>query len=160
PVTIRLLDPPLHEFLPHTDEELELLATTLNLSVLDLNKIRSSLIELNPMLGHRGCRLGITYPELTEMQTRAIIEAAIEVKREGHEVHPEIMVPLVGIEGELVHQKALIDKTAKIVFEEQKMTLKYSVGTMIELPRSCLLADKIAKHAEFFSFGTNDLTQT
>jgi pyruvate,orthophosphate dikinase len=157
PVTIRLLDPPLHEFIPHSDDELESLADVLKVSMLDLAKIRATLIEQNPMLGHRGC---ISYPELTEMQTRAILEAAIEVKREGIEVHPEIMVPLVGIEGELVHQKGLIDKTAKLVFEEQKMQIPYSVGTMIELPRAALLADQIAKHAEFFSFGTNDLTQT
>jgi pyruvate,orthophosphate dikinase len=160
PVTIRLLDPPLHEFMPHSDEEQNALASQMGLSLLDLAKVSAALIEHNPMLGHRGCRLGVTYPELTEMQTRAILEAAIVVKKQGIDVHPEIMVPLVGIEGELVHQKALIDKTAKLVFEEQKCSLHYSVGTMIELPRSALLADTIAKHAAFFSFGTNDLTQT
>lgn len=160
PVTIRLLDPPLHEFMPHNDDELETLATSLNVSMLDLAKIRATLVEQNPMLGHRGCRLGITYPELTIMQTKAILEAAIQVKREGLEVHPEIMVPLVGIEGELVNQKALIEKGAEEVFNEQKMRVPYTIGTMIELPRSALLADKIAKYAEFFSFGTNDLTQT
>ena len=160
PVTIRLLDPPLHEFMPHTDEELEILAAEMGVDMIDLVKIRAQLQEQNPMLGHRGCRLGITYPEITEMQTRAILEAAIVVMREGILVHPEIMVPLVGIEGELVHQKALIDKTAEMVFEEHKMRVHYTVGTMIELPRAALMADSIAKHAQFFSFGTNDLTQT
>ncbi len=160
PVTIRLLDPPLHEFMPHSDDELELLATTLNLTLEDLVKIRATLQEQNPMLGHRGCRLGISFPELSEMQTRAILEAAIEVMKEGIEVQPEIMVPLVGIEGELVHQKGLIDKAAQEVFAEYNCKVPYRVGTMIELPRACLVADKIAKQAEFFSFGTNDLTQT
>ncbi len=159
-VTIRLLDPPLHEFMPHSDEELEMLANTLNISHVELSKIRASLHEQNPMLGHRGCRLGISFPEISEMQTRAILEAAIEVKREGKEVFAEIMVPLVGIEAELIHQKAHIDKTAEAVFKEQNCRIHYSVGTMIELPRACLLADLIAKEAEFFSFGTNDLTQT
>lgn len=160
PVTIRLLDPPLHEFMPHSDDELEMLANTLNISIDELAKIRANLQEQNPMLGHRGCRLGISIPEISEMQTRAILEAAIEVMREGKQVHPEIMVPLVGIEGELIHQKAVIDKTAEAVFKEQNVQVPYTVGTMIELPRSALLADTIAKHAEFFSFGTNDLTQT
>jgi len=160
PVTIRLLDPPLHEFMPHSDDELETLANTMGVSSIELAKIRATLTEQNPMLGHRGCRLGITIPEVTQMQTRAILEAAIEVMREGVEVHPEIMVPLVGIEGELVHQKGLIDTTAQKVFLEHKTQVPYKVGTMIELPRAALLADIIAKHAEFFSFGTNDLTQT
>jgi len=160
PVTIRLLDPPLHEFLPHTDEECKALAKSLHVDMRELDKIRQGLFEQNPMLGHRGCRLGITYPELTEMQTRAILEAAIEVKRSGIDVHPEIMVPLVSIEGEFAHQKHVIDKTAQEVFQEQNMSVEYHVGTMIELPRACLVADKIAQHAEFFSFGTNDLTQT
>lgn len=160
PVTIRLLDPPLHEFMPHSDDELEMLANTLNVSLDELAKIRANLQEQNPMLGHRGCRLGISIPEISAMQTRAILEAAIEVMQEGKQVHPEIMVPLVGIEGELVHQKAVIDKTAQAVFNERNMQVPYTVGTMIELPRSALLADDIAKHASFFSFGTNDLTQT
>ncbi len=160
PVTIRLLDPPLHEFMPHSDEELEMLANTLHLSLTELAKIRANLQEQNPMLGHRGCRLGISIPEISEMQTRAILEAAIEVRKEGVVVHPEIMVPLVGIEGELVHQKAIIDKTAEAVFSENNCQVPYTVGTMIELPRAALMADVIAKHAEFFSFGTNDLTQT
>lgn len=160
PVTIRLLDPPLHEFMPHSDDELELLSNTLNISLDELAKIRANLQEQNPMLGHRGCRLGISFPEISEMQTRAILEAAIEVMQEGKEVHPEIMVPLVGIEGELVHQKAIIDATAESVFKEKGVRVHYTVGTMIELPRAALMADIIAKHAEFFSFGTNDLTQT
>ncbi len=160
PVTIRLLDPPLHEFMPHSDEELQTLAELMGVSLLELAKVRATLQEHNPMLGHRGCRLGITCPELTEMQTRAILEAALVVLNEGIQIHPEIMVPLVGIEGELVHQKALIDKTARTVFSEYKQEIYYTVGTMIELPRSALMADVIAKHAEFFSFGTNDLTQT
>ncbi len=160
PVTIRLLDPPLHEFIPHSDEELEMLAETLEVSLEDLVKVRASLVEQNPMLGHRGCRLGVSYPELSQMQTRAILEAAIQVQREGKAVHPEIMVPLVGIEGELKHQKAIIDKTAEEVFKKEKANVHYTVGTMIELPRAALLADQIAKYASFFSFGTNDLTQT
>ncbi|MBA3957204.1 MAG: pyruvate, phosphate dikinase [Parachlamydiaceae bacterium] len=160
PVTIRLLDPPLHEFMPHTENELKALANLMRVPHQQLAHIAASLEEHNPMLGHRGCRLGITYPELTEMQTRAIMEAAIEVSREGILVIPEIMVPLVGIKAELDHQKALIDKTIQQVFQEQKITIPYSVGTMIELPRSALLADLIAQDAEFFSFGTNDLTQT
>ncbi len=160
PVTIRLLDPPLHEFMPHSDEELAMLADTLHLSVQELAKIRVSLLEQNPMLGHRGCRLGISFPELSQMQTRAILEAAIEVQQEGIEVHPEIMVPLVGIEGELIHQKRVIDSTAEAIFNEKGSRIHYTVGTMIELPRAALLADEIAKEASFFSFGTNDLTQT
>ncbi len=160
PVTIRLLDPPLHEFMPHSDDELEMLANSLQVTLEELHKVRATLLEQNPMLGHRGCRLGISFPELSEMQTRAILEAAIEVMKEGIDVRPEIMVPLVGIEGELLHQKALIDKAALAVFKAYKCQVPYSVGTMIELPRACLIADRIAKQAEFFSFGTNDLTQT
>lgn len=160
PVTIRLLDPPLHEFMPHNEKELETLAELMNVSIDSLKKTRDALNEVNPMLGHRGCRLGITYPDVTEMQTRAILEAAIEVAKEGKKVIPEIMVPLVGIDNELEHQRAVIDNTAKAVFEEQGYSILYKVGTMIELPRAALTADQIAKHADFFSFGTNDLTQT
>lgn len=160
PVTIRLLDPPLHEFMPHTEEELKALAALMQVPYQQLVHIASSLEESNPMLGHRGCRLGITYPELTIMQTRAIIEAAIEVEQQGVPVFPEIMIPLVGIKAELDHQKALIHNTAEEVFKEKKIRVPYSIGTMIELPRAALIADEIAKEAEFFSFGTNDLTQT
>ncbi len=160
PVTIRFLDPPLHEFMPHTADELKALAKLMNIPVEQLAHIGASLEEQNPMLGHRGCRLGITYPDVTIMQTRAILEAAIEVSQEGIQVFPEIMLPLVGIKAEIDHQKALIDMTAQKVFQEKGKTIPYSVGVMIELPRAALIADKIAIDAEFFSFGTNDLTQT
>lgn len=160
PVTIRLLDPPLHEFMPHSEDELQSLADLMHVPQHKLREIKGSLEEQNPMLGHRGCRLGVTYPELTEMQTRAIIEAALEVSAEGKEVYPEIMIPLVGMEKELDYQKAIIDLTAHQVFKEKGRTISYLVGTMIELPRAALLAGDIAKGAEFFSFGTNDLTQT
>lgn len=160
PVTIRLLDPPLHEFMPHTDEEISNLALNMKISREKLMEIRFSIEEENPMLGHRGCRLGITYPELTEMQTRVILEAALEVAAEGIKVFPEIMIPLVGIYNEIVHQKTLIEKTAEKVFSTQGKKINYSIGTMIELPRAVLIADEIAQSAEFFSFGTNDLTQT
>ncbi len=160
PVTIRLLDPPLHEFMPHTEDEIKALATVMKVPVQHLMQISASIEEQNPMLGHRGCRLGITYPELTQMQTRAILEAAIEVKKEGIEVFPEIMVPLVAIDKEFQHQKMIVDNTAQQIFKEKGMTIPYSVGTMIELPRAALIAHKIAQDAEFFSFGTNDLTQT
>lgn len=160
PVTIRLLDPPLHEFMPHTEDELKVLSSIMHVPYQHLRHIAASLEEQNPMLGHRGCRLGITYPELTAMQVRAIIEAAIEVKKEGLSVLTEIMVPLIGIPLEFEHQKLVIDKTAQEVFKEKGMSIPYLVGTMIELPRAALLADEIAKSAQFFSFGTNDLTQT
>ncbi len=160
PVTIRLLDPPLHEFLPHEDEEIRELAEEMGVSFEKLKEKVESLKELNPMLGHRGCRLGISYPEITAMQTRAIIEAAIEVKKEGIDVKPEIMVPLVGHYRELEMQKEVIDKTAKEVMKEKGVELEYLVGTMIELPRAALTADEVAQVAQFFSFGTNDLTQT
>lgn len=160
PVTIRLLDPPLHEFMPHNEVELTELANQMGMSLEALTTIRASLEEQNPMLGHRGCRLGVIYPELTAMQARAIFEAAIEVKKSGCKVIPEIMIPLVGAINELIQQKEIIDLTAEKVFEEKGETIPYSVGTMIELPRACLIADSIAKEAEFFSFGTNDLTQT
>lgn len=160
PVTIRLLDPPLHEFLPEEHDELVKIADELGIRRnLFLQKVRS-LREFNPMLGHRGCRLGITYPEITEMQTRAIIEAAVELTvEEGMKVIPEIMIPLVGTPQEFSSQKLVIDKTAEAVFAEKGTKIKYLVGTMIEIPRAALVAGKIAKEAEFFSFGTNDLTQ-
>lgn len=160
PVTIRLLDPPLHEFMPHNEVELSELANQMGMSVEALTTIRAGLEEQNPMLGHRGCRLGVIFPELTAMQARAIFEAAIEVKRSSIKVIPEIMIPLVGMINELRQQKEIINLTAQQVFEEKGETVAYSLGTMIELPRACLIADSIAKDAEFFSFGTNDLTQT
>ncbi len=160
PVTIRLLDPPLHEFLPHGGEESKKLAATLGISRPALSAIVEALRESNPMLGHRGCRLGITYPEITEMQARAIFEAAVRAKRRGLRVFPEIMVPLVMTAGELAHQRAVIDHAAERVMGAMLEDVPYLVGTMIELPRAALTADEIAKTADFFSFGTNDLTQT
>ncbi len=159
PVTVRLLDPPLHEFIPSEKEEIAKVAEDLGIPVEKFSQIARSLKEFNPMLGHRGCRLGITYPEITEMQTRAIIEAAIELQKENIDVVPEIMVPLIGTQQEFVSQKMTIDKTAEKVFEETGIRIKYLVGTMIEIPRAALVASDIAKHAAFFSFGTNDLTQ-
>ena len=160
PVTIRLLDPPLHEFLPHEDKDIEVLAGELGISFEQLRSIVLSLKELNPMLGHRGCRLAVSYPEIAEMQTRAIIEAALEVKKEkGYDIVPEIMIPLVCEIKELQFVKNTITTTADQVIKESGLELKYMVGTMIEIPRACLTADEIAKEAEFFSFGTNDLTQ-
>ncbi len=159
PVTIRLLDPPLHEFLPHTDEEIEALAKDMNMSFEELKEVVVSLHEFNPMMGHRGCRLDVTYPEIGVMQTKAIIGAAINVKKEGIDVKPEIMIPLVGDYKELVYVKNIITETANEMLTQENMDIKYMVGTMIELPRATLIADKIAKEAEFFSFGTNDLTQ-
>ncbi len=159
-VTIRFLDPPLHEFLPHKDEEIKDLAKSLGMSFETLKERVTSLKEFNPMMGHRGCRLAITYPEIAAMQTRAVIEAAIEVKKEGIDAHPEIMIPLVGDLKELQFVKKIVVDTAKKVMEDAKVEdLSYKVGTMIELPRAALMADEIAKEAEFFSFGTNDLTQ-
>ncbi|HHU48402.1 MAG TPA: pyruvate, phosphate dikinase [Clostridiales bacterium] len=160
PVTIRLLDPPLHEFLPHEDKDIKDLADELGISFDELKSIVLSLKELNPMLGHRGCRLAVTYPEIAEMQTRAIIEAAVEVKKEkGYDIVPEIMIPLVCEVKELKYVKDTITKTADQVIKESGVELNYMVGTMIEIPRACLTADEIAAEAEFFSFGTNDLTQ-
>ena len=159
PVTIRLLDPPLHEFLPDDKEEAEKVANDLGIKPSRFIEIIRSLREFNPMLGHRGCRLGITYPEITEMQSRAILEAAIELKKKKIEVVPEIMIPLVGTSQEFRSQKYVIDKTADTVFNEMGDSVDYKVGTMIEIPRAALVADQIAKDAEFFSFGTNDLTQ-
>jgi len=160
PVTIRLLDPPLHEFLPHGGEESKLLARTLGIPRAELQHIVESLRETNPMLGHRGCRLGITYPEITEMQGRAIFEAAVRAKRRGIDVRPEIMIPLVATVKEFDHQRGVLEEAAKHVLGGMGEEVPYTIGTMIELPRAALTADEIAKTAEFFSFGTNDLTQT
>jgi pyruvate,orthophosphate dikinase len=160
PVTIRLLDPPLHEFLPHGGEESKLLARTLGLGRADLGRIIESLRETNPMLGHRGCRLGITYPEITEMQGRAIFEAAVRAQRRGIDVRPEIMIPLVSTVKEFDHQRAILEDIAEQVLGAMGEPVEYLIGTMIELPRAALTADEIAESAEFFSFGTNDLTQT
>ena len=160
PVTIRLLDPPLHEFLPQNDEDIKTLALELKLSFSELKDLIISLHELNPMLGHRGCRLAVTYPEIAEMQTRAIISAAIAVNSEGGpQVIPEIMIPLVCEVKELKFVKNIIVKTADALLAQAGISMKYLVGTMIEIPRAALTADEIAKEAEFFSFGTNDLTQ-
>lgn len=158
-VTIRLLDPPLHEFVPHQLATQKELAEDMGLTLDEVKLACDSLEEFNPMLGHRGCRLGNTYPEITEMQARAIIEAALNVKAEGIDVHPEIMVPLVGIDAELQMQTSIIKRTAETVFGERGTRIDYKIGTMIEVPRATVTADKIAQHAEFFSFGTNDLTQ-
>ena len=160
PATIRFLDPPLHEFVPHSDEEIRELAGQMSLDFDELKATVEGLHEFNPMLGHRGCRLAVTYPEIAEMQTRAVIEAAIEVKNEkGYDIVPEIMIPLVSEVKELKFVKDIVDSTAKAVMNEKGVTLEYHVGTMIEIPRAALTADEIAKEAEFFSFGTNDLTQ-
>lgn len=160
PVTIRLLDPPLHEFLPKEDSDFEIIAKDINKPVSELKTKAETLHELNPMMGHRGCRLAVSYPEIAEMQTRAIIEAAIEVKKsKGFNIIPEIMIPLVGDAKEFRYVKEIIDKTAKDIIKNSDIDLKYYVGTMIEIPRAALTADEIAKDAEFFSFGTNDLTQ-
>ena len=159
PVIIRLLDPPLHEFLPHTDEEIMALAKDMDMTFEELKNIVAGLHEFNPMMGHRGCRLDITYPEIGVMQTKAIIGAAINVKREGIDVKPEIMIPLIGDYKEIVYVKHLITSTADELLKNENIDIEYKVGTMIEIPRAALIADKIAKEAEFFSFGTNDLTQ-
>lgn len=160
PVTIRTLDPPLHEFLPHDDDEIEALANKLGVDPRKVKARVESLREANPMLGFRGCRLGILYPEITEMQARAIFKAAVKVKAEGIDVHPEVMIPLVGHVSELKLQEEVVRRVAAEVFAEAGVEVPYLVGTMIELPRAALVADEIAQVAEFFSFGTNDLTQT
>jgi pyruvate,orthophosphate dikinase len=160
PVTIRTLDPPLHEFLPHTQKEIKELAAKMGIKASRLTLKIESLHEVNPMLGHRGCRLGIVFPEITEMQAQAIFEAACEVKKSGVEVKPEIMIPLVGHVNELKLQKDVVDKAAIEVTKKYGVELHYTVGTMIEIPRAAITADEIAEVAEFFSFGTNDLTQT
>lgn len=159
PVNIRLLDPPLHEFVPHDLKGQEIMAKEMGISVAEIQRRVESLCEHNPMLGHRGCRLGITFPEITAMQTRAILGAACELKKEGKNPMPEIMVPLIGILYEFQQQKAVIMKTAEEVFAEEGVRIDFEVGTMIEIPRAALTADKIASEAEYFSFGTNDLTQ-
>ena len=159
PVTVRLLDPPLHEFVPHQLSMQKELADEMHISIEEIKSKVSELSEFNPMLGHRGCRLGNTYPEITEMQTRAIIEAALNLKERGIQAKPEIMVPLIGTLAEFEMQENIIRSTAEKVFEERNDTIDYMVGTMIEIPRAALTADLIAKRAEFFSFGTNDLTQ-
>jgi len=161
PVTIRLLDPPLHEFLPHADAEFAELSEVIGIGVDTLKRRADELHEFNPMLGHRGCRLGITFPEIYEMQARAIFEAACDVDAaHGAAVFPEVMIPLVATKKELAILRALVDRTAAAVFAEKGRTIAYHVGTMIELPRAALMAGEIAEEGEFFSFGTNDLTQT
>ena len=160
PMTVRYLDPPLHEFLPSNDEDIEKLAKDMNVSKEHLKNKCSELHEFNPMMGHRGCRLAVTYPEIARMQTRALMEAAIEVeKEEGFKITPEIMIPLVGEVKELAFVKNIVVETAEEVKKENGSDMQYHIGTMIEIPRAALLADEIAKEAEFFSFGTNDLTQ-
>ena len=159
PVNIRLLDPPLHEFLPQDDETIEELAKDMGIQPIAIKKRCEELAEFNPMLGHRGCRLAVTYPEIAVMQTKAIINAAIAVNKEGLNVEPEIMIPLVGAINEFKTVKQIIVDTAEEIIKEAGVELKYTVGTMIEIPRACLIADEIAKEADFFSFGTNDLTQ-
>jgi pyruvate,orthophosphate dikinase len=159
PVTIRTLDPPLHEFLPHDDGEVRAAAKALGVPAARLRQRARELREANPMLGNRGCRLGITFPEITEMQARAIFEAACNVKKSGTDVRPEVMIPLVSDVVELTRQRAVVDSVAEQVFKEKSFRIPYLVGTMIEVPRAALTADYIAREAEFFSYGTNDLTQ-
>jgi Phosphoenolpyruvate synthase/pyruvate phosphate dikinase len=159
PVTIRLLDPPLHEFLPNDEKGMKEMAKRMNIKVKEVKQLVSNLHEMNPMLGHRGCRLSITYPELCVMQSRAIIEAAVNVAKKRIKVLPEIMIPLIGTKAEFDYLEAIVRQTADSIIKKSGSKLKYLVGTMIEIPRAALTADKIAEKAEFFSFGTNDLTQ-
>ena len=159
PVTIRFLDPPLHEFLPTSEADISSLAEEMGMSVSELKETVASLHEFNPMMGHRGCRLAVSYPEIAEMQTTAVIEAALNVREAGIEVAPEIMIPLVCDDKELKYVKKTVTDTADRIIAERNTTLEYKVGTMIEIPRAALTADAIASEAEFFSFGTNDLTQ-
>jgi pyruvate,orthophosphate dikinase len=159
PVTVRLLDPPLHEFVPHEEENQQEMAREMGITVEEIRSKVEDLHEFNPMLGHRGCRLGNTYPEISEMQARAVIEAALNLKSKGVKAIPEIMIPLIGTVQEFRMQEDIIRSTAEKVFEERGDKIEYLVGTMIEIPRAAMTADQIAEHAEFFSFGTNDLTQ-
>ena len=160
PMTVRYLDPPLHEFLPTEEDDIKALAKDMNVTVEHLKAKCAELHEFNPMMGHRGCRLAVTYPEIAKMQTRALMEAAIEVKEEeGYDIVPEIMIPLVGEVKELKFVKDIVVEVAEQVKKERKSDMEYHIGTMIEIPRAALTADAIAKEAEFFSFGTNDLTQ-
>jgi pyruvate,orthophosphate dikinase len=160
PVTIRLLDPPLHEFLPSEDAQIEVVARELGVTPKEVRGRVEALHEANPMLGHRGCRLAITNPEIYETQARAILEAAVAVKKTGVDVKPEIMIPIVGHERELEIMRKLVVDAAEAVLKSAGVRVDYTVGTMIELPRACLVADRIVDFADFFSFGTNDLTQT
>ena len=160
PMTVRYMDPPLHEFIPKTEAEMKQLADAMGTTVEHVQKVCNELHEFNPMMGHRGCRLAVTYPEIAKMQTRALMEAAIEVKEEeGYDIIPEIMIPLVGEIKELKFVKDIVVETAEQVKAEKNSDMEYHIGTMIEIPRAALTADEIAKEAEFFSFGTNDLTQ-
>ena len=159
PVTVRLLDPPLHEFLPHTEADMKKMAKEMSVPLAKIKERVAELHEFNPMLGHRGCRLSITFPVLCEMQTRAIIEAAVKVSKKGGKVIPEIMIPLAGTISEVDYLEKIVRKVADEIIKKEKSKVKYLVGTMIEIPRAALTADKVAETAEFFSFGTNDLTQ-
>jgi pyruvate,orthophosphate dikinase len=160
PMTVRYIDPPLHEFAPKTEKEMKDLAKAMGMTLEHIKEVCEELHEFNPMMGHRGCRLAVTYPEIAKMQTRALMEAAIEVKEEdGYDIVPEIMIPLVGEVKELKFVKDIVVEVAEQVKKEKKSNMKYHIGTMIEIPRAALTADEVAKEAEFFSFGTNDLTQ-